>query len=384
MHLTDEKKERLNRILFLFLILIAGISVVSKPTFDLYDRLSLYIMALFSACITVINFRLSKPYWIFVAVFSVYLIGSILYNRGGIGSVVTSVVSVFMLYSYFCFRPDRVSGLVLTVFSVAVVIFLCVLSYFYADNRNEILSHGINTNVLGMFLIYFFMIACCLMPVPAIAKRIAVPVLLIPAAVGLYHYSSRGSMLALALFLVLYLIPKKWMTAKTTVIAAGVVIVLGLLFPIVYLLLYRNGIQFQIFGKNLFTGRQEIWNNMFDLLNESPLNWLFGIGSHQTLRAEGSMNVHNNYFAVLVNSGVIGFVLYYGFLMTVFVRAARGIRKDSRIRCLLCMFIASALMLGFFEITTLWTTTYPFAFFSLGTAYGLAQHDRKTAEGSGT
>lgn len=382
--MVSQKKERLNQILFLLLIFIAGISVVTKETYALYDKLSLYIMALFSVGLTALNFRFSKKYWIFVALFSVYLIGSILYNGGGMGSVVTAVVSVLMLYSYFSFQPDRISVHVLEVFSVVGVLFLFGLSFPYGKNYDYYAYEAINPNVLGMFLIYFFMMGCSITTAKPLVRRIVIPILAVLVALGLYHYGSRGSMLAFGLFLVLNLIPKKFMTKRKVIIAACAVIVLGILFPIVYVLLFRNGVEFQIFGKNFFTGRQRIWNNMFDKLNESPLNWLFGIGSNQVLWEGAKMNVHNNYFAVLVNSGVIGVVLYYGFLMTVFIKAAKGLQSNDRTRRLLYMFISSALLLGIFEITTLWTTTYPFAFFGLGTAYGLTQYENLLTGESGT
>lgn len=382
--MVSQKKERLNQIFFLFLILIAGISVVTKETYALYDQVSLYIMALFSVGLTALNFRFSKKYWIFVALFSVYLIGSVLYNGGGMGSVVTSVISVLMLYSYFSFRPDRISVHVLEIFSVVGILFLFGLSFPYGKNYDYYAYQAINPNVLGMFLIYFFMMGCSITTAKPLVQRIVIPILLVPVAIGLYHYSSRGSMLAFGLFLVLNLIPKKFMTKRKVIIAACAVIVLGILFPLVYVLLFRNGVEFQIFGKNFFTGRQRIWNNMFDKLNESPLNWLFGIGSNQILWEGAKMNVHNNYFAVLVNSGVIGLVLYYGFLMTVFIKAAGGLQSNDRTRRLLYMFISSALLLGIFEITTLWTTTYPFAFFGLGNAYGLTQREKLLTGESGT
>lgn len=382
--MVSQKKERLSQILFLLLIFIAGISVVTKETYALYDQVSLYIMALFSVGLTALNFRFSKQYWIFVALFSAYLIGSILYNGGGMGSVVTSVISVLMLYCFFSFQPDQISVHILEIFSVVGILFLFGLSFPYGNDYDYYAHQAINPNVLGMFLIYFFMMGCSITTAKPLVQRIVIPILLVLVAIGLYHYGSRGSMLALGLFVVLNLIPKKFMTKRMVIIAACAVIVLGILFPLVYVLLFRNGVEFRIFGKSFFTGRQKIWDNMFNKLNESPLNWLFGIGSNQILWDGAKMNVHNNYFAVLVNSGVIGLLLYYGFLLTVFIKAAGGLQSNERTRRLLYMFISSVLLLGVFEITTLWTTTYPFAFFGLGTAYGLTQREKLLTGEGGT
>jgi len=127
--------------------------------------------------------------------------------------------------------------------------------------------------------------------------------------------------------------------------------------------LYNTGYSLEMFGKPLYTGREELWLNMFTLLKNNTVAFVFGMGS-QTVLWENDLNVHNNFFNIIVNFGMIGYALYYIFILSYITKLAKYIQQKT-VRKPLLMFVCAVLLLGFSETTSLWSVIFPFAYFGL-------------------
>ena len=90
--------------------------------------------------------------------------------------------------------------------------------------------------------------------------------------------------------------------------------VAGLLITLVYIYMYRYLSDFYIFGKNLYTGRQKIWMEAWELIRG---NLIFGY-SNKHLYCNYFVNAHNSYIALLGNLGLVPFLLFGYFMARVF------------------------------------------------------------------
>lgn len=125
----------------------------------------------------------------------------------------------------------------------------------------------------------------------------------------LWHLA-RGAFIALVLFLIFYyIVPKKFWTTKKLYVAFCLFATLGsLMFVLSYVSLAKTGYNLQIpfFYKSLFSGREEIWSEVFNLFKQKPM---LGIGSGYELESFFEYNMHNAMYDILIVHGVIVFVL---------------------------------------------------------------------------
>ena len=92
---------------------------------------------------------------------------------------------------------------------------------------------------------------------------------------------------------------------------------------------FNNFIDNHVLNKNIktITGRTTIWKSVIDLLKESPLHFIFGYGtdiSTKIFRANFAKDnptlppftsTHNAYVEILLQGGILGLVIYLGFIL---------------------------------------------------------------------
>ncbi|MBQ3785678.1 MAG: O-antigen ligase family protein [Lachnospiraceae bacterium] len=152
----------------------------------------------------------------------------------------------------------------------------------------------------------------------------------------LWHLA-RGAFVALFLFLFFYyVIPKKWWADVKKVKALSLFSTLGsIVFVFIYVAAAATGFNFKMpfFYKNLFSGREQIWMEIFDKLKQHPLT---GIGSGYELESFFEYNIHNVMYDILAVHGVIVFVLaMYIILNKMFMipgRLSSAVSSDSPAR----------------------------------------------------
>lgn len=129
---------------------------------------------------------------------------------------------------------------------------------------------------------------------------------------------------------------------------------IGILFAYMYAVVLYDWLgsgTVQIFNKDLFTGREVIWRNIFDKLKD---DFFFGKGNHvnEDLFLAGHdrvvMIAHNQPLGILASFGLIGFLMFYGLLSVV---AAKPYKTDkSRIGKLGFVFFVTISVMGYLEI----------------------------------
>ena len=131
-------------------------------------------------------------------------------------------------------------------------------------------------------------------------------------------YRARCALLGLVTFTLLLLIPVKvWKNricyTLLTVGATMGAIVISLVY--VWLGRYASAFDVRIFYKDIISGRDAIWADLWSAFLHSPLT---GIGSSYKLKAEwmgGMFEVHNGLLDILIVHGVIVFVCICGMLI---------------------------------------------------------------------
>ncbi len=232
--------------------------------------------------------------------------------------------------------------------------FFGVYTWMFADYT----SFAMNTNTAATFTVFTMMYVLVFFEELYEKKRLAgllITIALVKCLqISLYH-RSRGAFIMLGAFLLLrYIVPKKFWAKKAFYNAVCIFATLGsLVFVAVYIVVGTSGVNFRMpfFYKNIFSGREAIWLEFWNLFIKKPLT---GIGTNVTITSFFEYNVHNAMYNILVIHGVIVFAL----VLFLLYRNWNGFRNSV---CLpgacACAFIAllAVCIESFFDVDLIWT-----------------------------
>ena len=137
----------------------------------------------------------------------------------------------------------------------------------------------------------------------------------------------------------------------------------SLVFVAFYIWLGTRGVNFRMpfFYKNIFSGREAIWLEFWNLFIKKPFT---GIGTNVTITSFFEFNVHNAMYNILVIHGLIVFALTL-FLM---YRSWHRVKTDMSIRrvsrCALTAVFAVCIE-SFFDVDLIWANYTLNVFFLL-------------------
>ncbi len=232
--------------------------------------------------------------------------------------------------------------------------FAGVYTWMFADYT----SFAMNTNTAATFTV--FSMLCVFVLFDFMLDRFPVTGLLITVAlikclqIALYH-RSRGAFILIVVFFVLrFIVPARMWERKWFFRSMCIFATLGsLVFVAAYVWLGTTGANFRMpfFYKNVFSGREAIWLEFWNLFRARPLT---GIGTNVTITSFMEFNVHNAMYNILVIHGVIVFalVLYIMFARWEKIRPALGTNRAVR-----CAFVAilAVCIESFTDVDLIWT-----------------------------
>ena len=232
--------------------------------------------------------------------------------------------------------------------------FFGVYTWMFADYS----SFAMNTNTAATFTV-FSMLAVFVF-LGALYEKYPIAGLFITIAlvkclqISLYH-RSRGAFIMLGAFFVLrFLVPKKLWEKKGFFAAMCIIATFGsLAFVAFYVWLATTGVNFRMpfFYKNIFSGREAIWLEFWNLFRSKPLT---GIGTNVTITSFFEFNVHNAMYNILVIHGIIVFALTIYLMFSRWLAAAEGIRNRNVSRWALIAVFAVCIE-SFFDVDLIWT-----------------------------
>lgn len=187
--------------------------------------------------------------------------------------------------------------------------FMFVYTWMFADYS----SFAMNTNTAATFTMFSMLCAFTFFDLLYLKNKISGLLITIALVkcfqLSLYH-RSRGAFIMLAMFFLFkFIVPKKWWEKKPFFIFMCLFSTFGsLLFVAFYVWLGTTGVNFQMpfFYKNIFSGREAIWLEFWNLFKAKPIT---GIGTNVTIESFFEFNVHNAMYNILVIHGVVVFGL---------------------------------------------------------------------------
>lgn len=366
---NNKKKQNSYATLIVVLLCYAFLSMWTGITFVIYDSISLYLITLIVA-IGVITFRFDKKVVCYIVFTCCYALFSILLTRGGYGSIITFIMPILQFYILSKTNVSLSHEKVLSKFCFIMLIFFSLRSIPFRINFDASSEKSlINTNVYGMFTLYAFFIWNLYSKSVGYKKKSLYVCAFLLSVIAMLNFRSRGTLIALLAYVILTFLPIKLYTHQNILATFCLFLLIGIMFPIVYTLLYKYwSPNLRIMGKAIFTGREAIWINMFNAFGESPSGIIFGVGSKVELWEGNNLNVHNNFWNIIVNFGVVGFALYYGCIISIINKIAHKV-SCPKVKNGLCMFVCASMILGITETTTLWMPISIFVMWGLSSAY---------------
>lgn len=347
-----KRKVVLSWIIFLNLILCFVCSLQIN-LFSWYSYLQLGILAFTAVSYFVAIKEVGNKRLIAFSFLSLLYFGATYFiaPRAGLGSVVIIFFSMLSVLEISEAEFSEFAKKLLLYLILITEAGLFAISFLYRFNWEHYKSAGVNPNTLGVIFLIIPMIYFLMDENKSKIKKYTFLGLIIISAFGMINCRSRMAIVSLAVYCILIILPNKILNGKSFFILAAAVIVLGTVFPIVYVILCKSGYKVGLLGKNIFTGRQLIWFKTYLAMKLNAVYPIFGIGSN----IRENVNLHSNYVGVFFNFGVIGYAIYYSFILVI-IKKCSVFFKNRTVKLSLLMFLCVALVMGFTETTTTWET----------------------------
>lgn len=295
------------------------------------------------------RFKLDRTmmFWFFLILYNVFLL-----VRGSIKEGIYNCFLQILIYSfivnignikidrgivkYFAGYAKKLSY-VLIIYNVLLLIFQRNLGIQYSTYK-----YAMRTVLYGLILIGFFAKECS-------QRNLRLKCFFYAAL--MFIFTERTMSLGLITLFFLVSIFGKFKNGKHAKLPFFIMLAILVLIPIIYITLfysvYSNTLNLlvsQYTHKNLFSGRQALWLEAYDRIKMNPI---FGYGYGDYIFAYGTknMSVHNIYFYLLLQGGIINLGLVLLFLYSVYCRLTSRIeRYENRLSIsilLVSMFLGS-------------------------------------------
>ena len=341
-----------------------------------------YSFMLISVFMIVFNYQIKlekKPVLLFLFIILLSMCNLKL-NGSGLGNIIHLFWPITIMFTYYNAKHDHnffnwISLISKFFFYFLVLKAIFVYSRIDASSLSDIHDSGvINPNMVGLViaLLYF----CCNFSIKQASwgKKLF---RLGAACVGLLFCDSRGSLLALTAVILFSVLFKSLIRTRYSflILVLLLIIALGSLFPIIYVSIYKSRLlgNTEIMGKQVFTGRQWIWMNIFDYMNKNKESYLFGTGYNTSFyvtadNRAGAFNPHNAYLMLFLLFGLPVVILYLGFIISIIKKAyKKGALSEIQIQAIWILMVI--FITGFVEITLSFVPDLIFTGIALGILY---------------
>ena len=291
----------------LFVMLICDLVEAPIP-YEIYSFGTIVCCFLF---IIFNNKYLDKKNIIYFGVFCFCIFLSALIHMSGIEDMckISSFLAILFISSDFKISSKTVKHL----YCATLILGMALLLFAPLGDLNTTIIKGVsflkevNPNASAFYMYSVAIISIVFASIYKGKKRLLNIIIFCIATVGIILFKSRTCLMCLLIsmfFLVLF----KYIKGDHKTRFLALLAVLGIIFAYFYAVILFDLVggtgKVEIFGKDLFTGRQKIWQSAFLRLDG---NYLFGIGN--TL-AEGTENVaytsniHNQFLSIMTIYGL--------------------------------------------------------------------------------
>lgn len=284
--------------------------------------LALYLMSLMA----LVLFKLRQPFierklgffWLSGAFLTTVYIISYLRNDASL-NIVNIIVPIGAV-SFVCVMQMFTISALLSSFFIVMSITSILNGFFLVRNLKLTENPGVfmNANTSGVFCIISLLLSLLIIVKSRklLVKYISTSILVI-SSVGVLLSSSRSCIISLAAFSLIYLIWPRIRDSRWMIISV-ILLMFSLIFSSTYL--YPNLNSYSWFekldavstsytNKSVFSGRDVIWNQIIDLINQRPvLGYGPGVRPIDFIYQQSELSAHNLYLQTALQSGVLGLI----------------------------------------------------------------------------
>lgn len=269
------------------------------------------------------------------ALLNLFLIGS---NKGAFLTAATVMMAFYIGYDYKC--PLWLRFYTFCILSSLLIWWYCHVHWYFNFNMAGFIFMLTGIAAISLIEILIFKNKCyeTLRPFQIIAYITATLLCL------LYH--ARCVLAGMLLFGILYSVMPVILNhklAKHILISASTFG--SLIFSALYILLDKTGISITILYKDILSGRQDIWGELWTAFSKQPFT---GIGSSYEIKSFFIFEVHNGMLDLLIVHGIPVFICAMLLIYRTLLKAL-STPKISRLRRIALSAVFAMLFTSFFE-----------------------------------
>lgn len=255
-----------------------------------------------------------------------------------------SFLGILTILPYVAIRKRTIK--ILLAFWFLYMVFMVV---FTKSSRNFVNNHWfINPNLSSIMIFLTIFVVFCFIKVKYHKFKLRIVLLMIALTILQLTYKGRSALIGTFLVFVNMLFPKleRKLNARKCCRLTFFIHTLSVCFVAFYSITLFKIIgkgNLYIMGKDIFTGRQMIWQDAFSQLSG---NWLFGIGNRlRSMKIYGNLftNLHNQSMGYLVTFGLLAFISYVLLLSSLI----KNLYKKNYV--LVAIFILILSLMAYFE-----------------------------------
>lgn len=351
----------LNIIVFFAWFMFYALTFMVPKFYGLTEKISGLIVFAFLGVLFLLNVnpikaikQMDADFIITAAIVVITGVNLIVVNSG-LGAFFTA--ANFAIIFYMCRKIHFKLWQFYTVGCMYLLLMLYWFFHTYGWMFKEYGTYAMNTNTAATFTIFsllcLFVLAELLYKKHEIFGLLMVIIFVKGVQLALYH-RARGAFIMLFVFLFFrFIVPKKFWSNKVFLNAVTCFATFGsLVFVSFYIILGTTGVNFRIpfFYKNMFSGREKIWLEFWNLFTKKPLT---GIGTNLTITSFFEFNVHNAMYDILVIHGLLVFLL----TMVLIFRRVNSIKVTGKNHVVICGLSAvlAVFIESFFDVDLIWS-----------------------------
>ena len=262
-----------------------------------------------------------------LTVFIGLTVAAILINHSGLGLVINiiwplTIIYVFRNCKFSSNYLNKINLLMLIGWLIALLATFTYNEQFFANFEAGIEMEGVNPNTMAIIIVFTALFLELYIDSTSKSKILKILIYFMSFA-ALYRTRSRTSLVAFAVILLLEFLLKGKIreSKKFGMLIPITIITAGIVFPFVYTLLFTQGIvsyHTLFLGKRIFTGRQYIWLNLWEYLQQNKNAFIWGVGYNTELYSRGTFNLHNAYLSIFAQYGIPLFIFYIWYILRSF------------------------------------------------------------------
>lgn len=306
------------------------------------------------------------------------LCATMLFHTGfGVVGIYFNMILAILIFGNISISKDLYRQLhLLTAILISLFIFTSKITIHYETILFEgTFGDDINANMLGVWALASFYHWMCFLSTAKISKTIKILCRIIVSIVAVYYINisdCRSALFAIILFFILIVFKKKPLKNKSFNLVVKILLIGSLLFTILYVRLAENYGDIEVFGKDLFSGRQYVWESAFKQIKKYPI---FGSGTDFSMIANGqgetTQSTHNTVLGLLRTLGIIPTVTFL-----IYAGKTHDFKEKTKVDKYAQFAFISCLLVAFFE--QILTERFTYMLFLSFLLFNIKQDERRS------